>query len=161
MSALLALVPLKDWIYAGVIAALLAGFGWYTVHERHAGEQKVEAADAKAVAAQTKANAEKESYAQSQIAKALADYKASVAAPVAGPVPQLVCRNAARGSGNVPNNAGASGGSNDGSAVPEPSDGPPFDPAPAVIADGRDADAQIALLQKYIATCQAAGLCQK
>jgi hypothetical protein len=33
----LALIPVKDWIYAGIIAALLAGFGWYTVHERNLG----------------------------------------------------------------------------------------------------------------------------
>jgi hypothetical protein len=34
---LLALVPVKDWLYGGVILAMLAGFGWYTVHERNLG----------------------------------------------------------------------------------------------------------------------------
>ena len=34
---MLALIPLKDWIYLGVIVALLAAFGGYTVHERRAG----------------------------------------------------------------------------------------------------------------------------
>jgi hypothetical protein len=38
MSALLALIPLKDWIYGGIIVAILAGFGWYTVHERDLGK---------------------------------------------------------------------------------------------------------------------------
>jgi hypothetical protein len=33
----LAMIPFKDWIYGGVIVALLAGFGWYTVHERNLG----------------------------------------------------------------------------------------------------------------------------
>jgi hypothetical protein len=37
MPALLALIPGKDWLYGGIIVALLAGFGWFTVHERHAG----------------------------------------------------------------------------------------------------------------------------
>lgn len=37
MPAILSLVPLKDWIYGGIIVALLAGFGVYTVHERHLG----------------------------------------------------------------------------------------------------------------------------
>ena len=34
---LLSLIPGKDWIYLGLIVALLAGFGAYTVHERHLG----------------------------------------------------------------------------------------------------------------------------
>jgi hypothetical protein len=34
---LLALIPAKDWLYGAVIVALLAGFGWYTVHERNLG----------------------------------------------------------------------------------------------------------------------------
>jgi len=38
VSALLALVPIKDWVYVGVIVALLTAFGIYTVHERHEGE---------------------------------------------------------------------------------------------------------------------------
>jgi len=37
MPALIALIPGKDWLYGGIIVVLLAGFGWYTVHERHAG----------------------------------------------------------------------------------------------------------------------------
>ncbi len=35
---LLALIPTKDWIYAGIILAMLGGFGWYTVHERDIGK---------------------------------------------------------------------------------------------------------------------------
>jgi hypothetical protein len=37
MSALLALIPLKDWIYLSLIAALLGGFAAYTIHERNLG----------------------------------------------------------------------------------------------------------------------------
>ena len=37
MGALLALVPLKDWVYCGAIVALLTGFGLYTHHERTIG----------------------------------------------------------------------------------------------------------------------------
>ena len=50
MPALLALIPAKDWLYGGVIVALLIGFGAYTHHERVVGEAKVVAADAAATA---------------------------------------------------------------------------------------------------------------
>jgi hypothetical protein len=37
MGALLALIPGKDIVYGIIIVAILAGFGAYTVHERHLG----------------------------------------------------------------------------------------------------------------------------
>lgn len=44
MPPFLALIPTKDYIYAAIIVALLAGFGWYTIHERHIGAAKEVAA---------------------------------------------------------------------------------------------------------------------
>ena len=38
MGALLALIPGKDLAYGAIIVALLAGFGWYTIHERDIGK---------------------------------------------------------------------------------------------------------------------------
>jgi hypothetical protein len=37
MPALLALVPIKDWVYLSLILALIGGFVSYTIHERHLG----------------------------------------------------------------------------------------------------------------------------
>src|ERR1700723_3265984 len=74
MPALLALVPVKDWIYAGIIASLLVAFGWYTLHERAIGEKKIEAADAKVVAAQVVHNEEVENVVKSKLSDALKDY---------------------------------------------------------------------------------------
>lgn len=34
---LLSLIPIKDWVYGGLIVALLIGFGVYTKHERNVG----------------------------------------------------------------------------------------------------------------------------
>jgi hypothetical protein len=36
--ALFSLIPIKDWVYSGIIIAILAGFGWYTIHERDIGK---------------------------------------------------------------------------------------------------------------------------
>ncbi len=37
MTALLKLVPLKDWVYLSLILVLMGGFVSYTIHERHLG----------------------------------------------------------------------------------------------------------------------------
>lgn len=58
MGALLALIPGKDWLYGGIIVALLVGFGWYTHRERSIGAANevkvVQAASAKVQAAAAK-----------------------------------------------------------------------------------------------------------
>jgi hypothetical protein len=51
----LSLIPIKDWIYVGIIAALLAGFAVFVHHERALGAQRIEAADAAATAKTLKA----------------------------------------------------------------------------------------------------------
>lgn len=73
MGALLALIPGKDWLYGGIIVALLIGFGWYTHRERSIGAANevkvVQAASAKVQAAAAK-----------QIATINAQHAATVAA---------------------------------------------------------------------------------
>ena len=73
MTALLSLIPLKDWLYGGLIVALLIGFGWYTHRERSIGAANevkvVQAASAKVQAAAAK-----------QIATINAQHAATVAA---------------------------------------------------------------------------------
>lgn len=159
MLALLSkLIPFRDWVYLGAFVALLIAFGVYTHHERVIGEQKVEAVDAKLAAAQVQLNKKVEANAQSDIKSSVAQYNASVSAPIAS-VPVLVCRSAASGSDTVRGHAGATGASNGAARVPAEST-VPFNPAPAVINDARDADAQVTLLQSYVRACQKAGYCK-
>ena len=49
MLAFLKLVPLKTWLYVGVLVALLVSFGMYTSHERTIGAARILAADAAAL----------------------------------------------------------------------------------------------------------------
>ena len=169
MPALLALVPLKDWIYSGVIVALLAGFGWYTVHERHIGEAKIEASDKKVADAQIVHNKEVEDVVATKLSAAIKDYDALSPIPVPRAVPVLVCRTS--GGSAVPSGKGAvTGGDVAGAGVSvgagQPDAG--FDPAPAVSATGTDADKEIVhllkkikLLQDTVAAYQAGGLVAK
>lgn len=155
--ALLRLVPLKDWIYGGIIVGLLVAFGCYTVHERHVGAAKIEAIDARAVKAQKAHNKEVETRAKTTIDSAAAQYKAAVAAPPARDAPHIVCVNPRRG-GHVSGNAGDRPRVDAGTSVPEEST---VDPGPALDTVGRDADAQVKALQAYVTACQAAGVCAK
>lgn len=157
MLALLKLVPVKDWIYAGIIAALLALFGVYTVHERHIGEQKIETADARVVSAEKARDQAIQATALSEINVSVQKYQAAVTAPTVS-VPSIVCHAAL--SGAVSGAAGSPGTGHDSSDVSE-STGPDFDPAQHVLEVGRQADAQVTLLQDYVRACQQAGLCKK
>jgi hypothetical protein len=169
MPALFALVPLKDWIYGGIIVALLAAFGVYTVHERHIGEARIEASDKKVADAQIVHNKEVEDVVASKLSAAIKDYDALSPIPVPRSVPVLVCSTS--GGSDVPSGESAVAGSNGaGAGVPVgagQSDAG-FDPAPAVSATGTDADKEIAhlqkkikLLQDTIAAYQAGGLVAK
>ncbi|HXS14413.1 MAG TPA: hypothetical protein VN734_17070 [Acidobacteriaceae bacterium] len=159
MLALLSkLVPIRDWVYFGVFVALIAGFAYYTHHERVIGEQKIEALDSKLAAAQAAHVQKVESDANVDVGKAVAQYSAAVSVPLL-PAPVLVCHAAPSGSGAVRSDASAAGSGDGAPGVPAEST-VPFDPAPAVIEDGRDADAQVTLLQAYIRACQKAGACR-
>jgi hypothetical protein len=150
------MITTKDWVYAGVIAALLAAFGVYTVHERHVGEHKIEAADARVVAAQIVHNTEVDHVVQTKVAAAVADYESLAPIPVAAVVPVLVCH--ASGSGPVLQSRGApSAGNGKRIAVPTPAATADagFNPAPAISADGSAADEEIEHLQKKITLLQA------
>lgn len=157
--ALLKLLPARDWGYIAAIAALLIAFGWYTHHERAVQHAKDVAANAKAVATQIANNAKVEADANKQITAAVGAYKASVSAPPVVHAPRLVCHAAASGSA-VQSHAGAAAGSDGGASVPAEST-VPFDPAPGVLGDARDADAQVVLLQRYVRICQEKGICAK
>lgn len=67
MLALLKLIPIKDWLYTGIIAALLIGFWYYTVHERELGA-------AREMAALQASSAKLQVAAQKQVAETAANY---------------------------------------------------------------------------------------
>jgi hypothetical protein len=157
---MLAMITLKDYVWGAIVAALLVAIGWFAWHERAI----VYAADAKVVAAKEIHDIEVEDAAKDRVADALRQFQASHSAPAA-PAPAIVCTAAAPRAGAVPSHGGAPAGSHGAPAVPEestgPSHAPGFDPAPAVIQDGADADAQIELLQSIIRAYQAAGAVKK
>jgi hypothetical protein len=160
MLALLKLIPLKDWAYAGIIAALLIGFGVFVSHERSIGEQKIEVADAALAAKQIELNTEKETHAQDVINTATEVYKNTLAAAPAPDAPHVfVCDRATAPSGSAVRPGASAGSSVDaGTHVPEESS---VDIGPGLDTIGRDADAQVIALQSYIRACQAAGACKK
>jgi hypothetical protein len=137
MGALLALIPGKDYIYCGIIAALLAGFGWYTIHERDEGAAKVVAADRKLSATIAAKDKEIADNAQLElIAVGNHEKLALAAAPIANA--GIVCRStrspaAAASSGDAVKPAGQGG------SVPTGS----FDPSGAILTLLRDSDAQV------------------
>lgn len=137
MGALLALIPAKDWVYGGIIAALLAGFGWYTVHERAEGAAKIIAADKKlsdTVAAKDKVIADN---AQLDLIQVGEHEKLALAAP-AIPNAGLVCKSP--GSPAVAANPGDPGkSSGTGDTLPAGS----FDPSGSILTLLRDSDAQV------------------
>lgn len=164
--AFLKLVPTKDWLYGGILAALLISFGWYTHHERTVGAAKIVHSDAVAVAVKEKANLKGETNAQADIAQAVDNFDLRVGAPVVGPAPRLVCQPA-RDSGPLSGRPPASGESDDAPAsagILSQSSGSTFDPAPAVLSDADEADrlaAELALAQDTIRAYQTQGVVQK
>lgn len=146
MLALLKLIPLKDWIYAGIIAALLGLFGWYTVHERNIGKADVVAVDNKAAAKQVAHNVVVESTALETINVIAQKYSASIASPIADS-PHVIVRYVTRPAGAVPAAAGSAcsaPSTADVSATDTTDIGPGLDTA------GRDADAEVIALQAII-----------
>ena len=154
MGALLALVPLKDWVYCGVIAALGITFGWYTVHERNIGEAKLAASVAsatkKTLDAATKANEIRAAADAKTIQSLTSDYNAKLAASNAsGAALALRLRDyeSARSSGRALPGDPATPGSPD---VPAAQPASVDDAVAGVIeAAGHDAD-QVKALQEYI-----------
>jgi hypothetical protein len=159
MLNLLKLIPLKDLGYVVVILVIIAAFGSYTLHERHVQAAKDAAKDAALARAQIAHNIQVETHANQQIAADVKEFDKTVAEPIPlVDIPRILC-NAAPAVPAVPDHDSTPSGSNDTPAVPEEST-VPFNPAPTVVEDGRDADAQIKLLQGYIHACIDAGICK-
>lgn len=142
MGALLAAIPLKDYVYGGIIAALLIAFGVYTHHERVVGANEAlapvavlaqKAQVAVAVGTAVAADTEKDNGNA---------YKAAVAAPRSDL--GIVCRNASRGA--VPQ-AAAGVAAAAGQPAADSGSGSAYDPSGAALQRAAEADAQIVYLQ--------------
>lgn len=144
-STLLSSIGLKDYLYGGLIALLIGGGIYYTVHERNVGEQKIEAVDAKLAATVKQHNLTVQALAASQSAQLGEVY---VQAVKLGPVgsPRVVC-NVTSVSRPVSSGTGNPGSADAVPVVPAASSvdiGTPLD------AVGFDADQQVKALQAEI-----------
>jgi hypothetical protein len=115
MGALLALIPSKDLVYCAILLAVIAGFGAYTVHERHLGAAHETAAlkvsSDKLIAQTAKQTADL----QARANMAEQAYEKEHLLTVNQPVPVVrVCHNA--NSGSVVSNAGPAKSGNEGAS---------------------------------------------
>lgn len=156
---ILSLIPIKDWIYGGLIAAILifGGIAWHrhNVHEQQLGAQRIETAvSAERVRAEqqnAKDNAARKTADDAQVAKDKADYEKRLSdsnALVASLNARLRSLTAASNSGKapLPGNPAASAGTNDASGISASVESA----LEGVIgAAGRDGD-KVTALQAYI-----------
>lgn len=143
MLALFGLIPLKDWLYAGIIAALLGGFAYYTHHERSVGEAREVAAVAKVSAvAEAKVTAAN-TVAQTMETQDAKTFDETVAAPAVRDL-GIVCHRT--GSDHVPQ-AAPLAAPGVGEQPTNGAVGSTFDPSGPLLERARVADAQIVYLQ--------------
>jgi hypothetical protein len=157
------LIPARVYVILAALLAAIVGLAFFAWHERELGAQAIRAADIRVAAARQVHDIEVEDAVKDRVNAALAQFQADRAAPLA-PAPAIVCTAAAPRANRVPDHGGSASGSDGAPAVPEESTGPShatFDPAPAVIRDAADADAQIELLQSIIRSYQQAGVVKK
>lgn len=156
---ILSLIPIKDWIYGGIIAALLIGGGiaWrkHDVHERAIGQQQIEAADAKLRAEVKKHNDDLQTAAADKSAAVEKQYESDIANPPATPAPSVVCvrpssphRNAV--SAATSGSSGAGKGAQPGVSGTANRSADQIDIGAPLTVIGKDADAQIKALQADI-----------
>jgi hypothetical protein len=148
MAALLALIPSRAYEYGAIIIVLSLAFGGYTLHERHIQHDKDVAAAAALVKKDNAKVAEINSTAQTTEAQSALIYKQVVSVPAVADI-GVVCQRAA-GSVSLPA-ADTIQTTGSGKAAVDRGIGPAFDPTGPALTRARDADAQIAYLQRRIA----------
>jgi hypothetical protein len=142
-----AINPIKGYLAAAGLVAVLGAFGWYTYHERSVEHAKDIAAEQRvALVAQAK-DAKIEQLEEASLTPIENTYHAKIdAAPVADS--GIVCHNTVR-PGAVPSSASNRPGA---LSAPNSTEGPTYDPSGAVDTRGRDADAEIVALQGVVKT---------
>jgi hypothetical protein len=144
-----AIAPFTHYIYAGIIGALLVGFGWYTLHERGVQHDKDVAAQLQEIQVVVKHDVEIEQTADAVVAKAETTHEELTSAP---PVANLglVCRDA-----NPDPVPAAAAGNASGAVQGEPVPGDVFDPSGDLLTQSRLYEATIGELQVTIAALRA------
>lgn len=138
--ALLALIPIKDWTYGIIIAALLA-FGMHY----HSLEKQEHEAKAVAISAQNDVK-RIDIAAQTTETQSALIYKEIVRIPDVPDV-GIVCRNTSHSTLPAAN---AVAGTSTGNPAPDSAVGPGYDPSGAALTRAKAADAQIAYLQRRV-----------
>jgi len=148
MTALLALIPSRAYLYGGIVLVLALAFGGYTIHERSVQHAKDVAAAAKVVAKDNAAVAADDAHAQTTEAQIALIYKQAVSIPSVGDI-GLVCQRPAR---SVPlPAAGTVAAISTGNGQADSGSGHAFDPSGPILTRAAAADAQIRYLQGRIA----------
>lgn len=146
---------LKDKIYAAIIALLIAGFTWWTFHERSVQAEKDKAADQRVADAQLLNDQKVEDLVRLRLQQIQTTPPEQPLTP-----PSLVCHVSAPSGSGLPQAGGTSSSTDAKANVPaEASEG--FNPSQAVLQDGRDADKQIEDLQAYIRALQESGVIKR
>lgn len=140
-----ALAPFTHYIYAGIIALILAGFIGYTYHERHVQHEKDVAAALTEIKVVAKKDILIEHTADATVAKAEIKYVQVTSAPPVADL-GLVCRDA--GGGSIPDSA-ADHKSGAVQGQPVPAD--VYDPSGQLLTDARSYEATIGELQETTA----------
>ena len=150
MFALFKLIPGKDLFYGAIIAALLAAFGWYTIHERDIGARHVVAkmtvvahkTETKLRAVVVTAQKEETTNAQAYNEAVAHDHRRNLG---------IVCvRNGASSDGRQLPGASGVATSAAGNNAANVRAAAPYDPSGAVLQVGAEADAEIAYLQARV-----------
>jgi hypothetical protein len=146
----LALIGIKDYIYAAIIAVILAGGAWEYHHIESIGEQKIEVADAKVEAARAALVAQAEKLASAKNTQIGETYEKGIGTPVTNvPTTVRLCNNApsrvavpAAARSDPGPTSPADSGTADTSGTPDPR-------IAKLIQIGHDANVTITALQAY------------
>ena len=157
MLALLKLIPLKDFVYGAIIAALIGLFIYWTVHERHIGEAKLVAAQHVEIVKREAAVKKVEGTADAQVTRIQSQLDAALLTPVHPNVVVRMCVDTGGAVADVRHDAGAPGKS-DATGAPRGGVGA-VDIAPATEAILARDEAVIGALQAYVHACQQAKVC--
>lgn len=155
----LSLLPIKDWIYGGVILALLIGgaIAWHKhdITEQNIGKQMIEAAvkaeNTRVTEQNAKDNATKEAADAAQVAQEKQDYEKrltdanNLTASLNARLRQLSANSAGR-SAAVPGQAGSGSGANDSTGISTSAE---LALEGVITAAGHDAD-KVTALQAYV-----------
>lgn len=142
------IAPYRLYLELAAATALLGGFLWFRAHEQHLGREKCERAQAAAVWTQAAKDQVQHNSDLQTIAKLRGDYLDALNRPVTdAPVVRIVRVRDSAGRLHVPSACATAAGAD--AAPPDRASDTVDIGAPLVIA-GRNADAQIAGLQRYI-----------